>query len=54
MPIYNLMLRQRLKTNYDTNIIAIGSKSTATYNVISNNVREFTKLFEGNLIFVTY
>lgn len=52
MPIYNLILRQRLKMNYDTNIIGIGCKSIATNNIFSNNLKELLTLCEGNLIFV--
>jgi hypothetical protein len=52
MPIYNLILRQRLKMNYDTNIIGIGYKSIATNNIISNNVKDFITLCEGNPMFV--
>ena len=47
MPIYNLILRQRLKHNYDTNILGLGFKSIATNNIISNNLKEFITLCEG-------
>lgn len=53
MPIYNLILRQRLKHNYDTNILGLGFKSIATNNIISNNLKEFITLCEGNLMCVT-
>lgn len=38
--------------NYDTNIVAIGSKSLSTNNVFSNNFKDFINLIEGNPIFV--
>jgi len=47
MPIYNLILRQRLKTNYDTNIIGLGSKSISTNNVFTNSFKDFLTLCEG-------
>ena len=52
MPIYNLILRQRLKMNYDTNIIGIGPKSISTNNVFSNSFKDFISLCEGNLMCV--
>ena len=52
MPIYNLILRQRLKINYDTNILSLGSKSISTNNVFSNNFKEFIRFCEGNRIYV--
>jgi hypothetical protein len=54
MTSYYLVLRQKLRNNYDTNIIGFGLKSLATNNVFSNNLKKLINFVEGNLIYVIY
>lgn len=55
MPIYNLMLRQKFKGDDIKNLcFGFGSKSLANYNILSNNLKTFIKVLEGNLFYVVY
>jgi hypothetical protein len=52
MPTYHLILRQKLKNKYNMRVMGFGSKSLATNNIFSNNLKYFIRFVEGNHIFV--
>jgi hypothetical protein len=54
MPTYHLILRQKLKNKYNMRVMGFGSKSLATNNIFSNNLKNFISFVEGNPIFVIY
>lgn len=54
MPMYHLILRQKLKNKYNQRVMGFGTKSLATNHIFSNNLKSFIHFLEGNLMLAIF